>query len=67
MKGDKAPDTIKDPHTVKKGKRSCPKMEDLRENREMLEIKANKTIEGCVQTPCPNIFCRLNEAGTIFS
>ena len=29
--------------------------------------EANKTIGGCVQTPCPDIFCRLIEAGTIFS
>ena len=66
IKGDKAPDTIKGPHTLKEGKRSCPKEEDPRDNREMLEIKANKTIEGCVRTPCSDIFCRLNEAGTIF-
>ena len=67
IKRDKAPDTIKNPHTVKEGKCSCPKEEDPRENKEMLEIKANKTIGGCVRTPCTDIFCRLNKAGTIFS
>ena len=29
--------------------------------------ETNKTIGGCVRTPCPDIFCRLIEAGTIFS
>ena len=67
IKEDKAPDTIKNPHIVKEGKHSYPKEENPRENRKMLEIKVNKTIRWCVRTPYPDIFCRLNEAGTIFS
>ena len=67
IKGDKASDTIKGPYTVKEDKCSYPKEEDPRENRKMLKIKANKTIEWCVRTPCRDIFCKLNETGTIFS
>ena len=44
IKGDKTPDTIKDPHIVKEGKHSFPKEKGPSENMKMLEIKANKTI-----------------------
>ena len=68
IKGDRTPDTIKGPHIMKEGKRSCPTEKDPKENtQKALEIKANKTIGGCVQTPCPDIFDKSIEAGTIFS
>ena len=67
IKGDKTPETIKDPHTVKEGKDSFPKEEGPSENIKMLEIKANKTIGGCVRTPCLDIFCKSNEGSIIFS
>ena len=62
IKGNRTPDTIKGPHTVKEGKRSYSK-----EDRQNIRENANKTIGGCVRTPCLGIFCRLTKAGTIFS
>ena len=63
IKEDRASNTIKDFHTMKEGKLSYPKKED----RLNIRKKTNKTIGGCVRTPCPDVFCRLIEAGIIFS
>ena len=39
IKGDRTPNTIKGPHTVKEGKRACPTKKDPKENTQSVRDK----------------------------
>ena len=62
IKGDKASDIIKR-HSCKERRYAFPLR---KKERLIIKEKTNKTIEGCIRTICPDVFCRLVEARIIF-
>ena len=54
------PDTIYEPSHEEEGKFQGPSKRPTDLYLPLLTM-ANKTIGGCVRTPCPDVFCRYND------